>query len=77
MMAPSLVGVEVPPGRHTVIFKYKPYSHYVLLLAIGLLSLFGLAVVDRRELLPARLGRWAGRISLGRATSSERAGERS
>jgi hypothetical protein len=75
MMAPSLVGVEVPAGRHTVVFRYKPYSHYPLLLTLGLLALLGLAIVDRRELLPARVGQWTGRTAPERATSSERAGE--
>jgi Gpi18-like mannosyltransferase len=75
MMAPSLVGVEVSAGRHSVTFRYKPYAHYPLLLTIGLLTLLGLAIVDRRELLPAPVGHWTGRTSPERATSSERAGE--
>jgi hypothetical protein len=49
MMAPSLVGVEVPPGRHVVRFRYAPYGHYPLLLTIGALSLLGLAFVPRRS----------------------------
>jgi Gpi18-like mannosyltransferase len=49
MMAPSLVGVEVPAGRHSVRFRYKPYSHYPLLLTIGLLTLLGLSLYPRRE----------------------------
>jgi hypothetical protein len=77
MMAPSLVGVEVPTGRHSVRFRYAPYSHYPLLLTLGLITLLGLAIVDRRELLPARIGHWTGRTSPDRATSSERSGERS
>ena len=75
MMAPSLVGVDVPPGRHTVVFKYEPYPHYVLLFALGILTLIGLALYERPELLPARIGQWAGRTAPERATSSERAGE--
>jgi hypothetical protein len=55
MMAPSLVGVEVPIGRHEVRFRYKPYSHYPLLLAIGALTLFGLILVPRRAGLPRRI----------------------
>jgi hypothetical protein len=56
MMAPSLVGVEVPAGRHVVRFKYKPYSHYPLLLTIGALMLLGLLLYPRREAL-VRIGR--------------------
>jgi hypothetical protein len=55
MMAPSLVGVEVPIGRHEVRFRYKPYSHYPLLLAIGALTLFGLILVPRRAGLRRRI----------------------
>jgi hypothetical protein len=58
MMAPSLVGVEVPPGRHVVRFKYVPYSHYPVLLAIGALTLLGLVLFPRRNELRRRLARW-------------------
>jgi Gpi18-like mannosyltransferase len=75
MMAPSLVGVEVSAGRHVVTFRYRPYAHYTLLLVIGLLTLLGLVIVDRRALLPARIGHWTGRTTPERATASERAGE--
>jgi hypothetical protein len=61
MMAPSLVGVEVPAGRHVVRFKYKPYSHYPLLLTIGALTLWGLLLYPRREAVLR-----VGRASLGR-----------
>jgi Gpi18-like mannosyltransferase len=57
MMAPSLVGVEVPPGRHVIDFRYKPYQHYTLLLSIGALSLLGLALFPRRDELRRRLRR--------------------
>jgi Gpi18-like mannosyltransferase len=60
MIAPSLVGVDVPVGKHDVRFRYKPYSHYPLLLAIGALTLLGLALVPRHNavlrLLRARAG---------------------
>jgi hypothetical protein len=55
MMAPSLVGVEVSAGRHVVQFRYAPYGHYPILLAIGALALLGLALLPR--LIPTRLGR--------------------
>ena len=54
MMAPSLVGVEVPAGRHEVRFRYEPYGHYPLLLAIGVLTLIALALVPRRAALRRR-----------------------
>jgi hypothetical protein len=50
MMAPSLVGVEVGPGRHEVRFRYVPYSDYPLLLAIGIFSALVLAILPRRRL---------------------------
>jgi hypothetical protein len=55
MMAPSLVGVDVPAGRHVVRFRYAPYSHYRLLLAIGAVTLLGLALYPRRSEIRARL----------------------
>ena len=51
MMAPSLVGVEVPAGRHVVRFEYEPYGHYPLLLGIGALTLLGLVIFPRRAAL--------------------------
>jgi len=55
MMAPSLVGVDVPAGRHDVTFTYEPYDRYPLLLALGLLTFIVLVVVPRRD----RLLMWA------------------
>jgi hypothetical protein len=69
MMAPSLVGVEVPPGTHDVRFKYRPYSHYALLLTIGALTLLGLALVPRREALAQRLASRRDTRSQASATS--------
>jgi hypothetical protein len=51
MMAPSLVGVEVPTGRHVVTFRYKPYSGYAVLIGIGALAFLALLLVPRRSLL--------------------------
>jgi hypothetical protein len=62
MMAPSLVGVEVPPGRHVVRFKYVPYSHYPVLLAIGALTLLTLILLPRRKTLRRRLESPRGRL---------------
>lgn len=47
-MAPSLVGVDVPPGRHVVRFRYRPESGYPLLLALGAAALVALALWSRR-----------------------------
>jgi Bacterial membrane protein YfhO len=55
MMAPSLVGVEVPPGRHVVRFRYTPYGHYPALLAIGFVTLLALLLYPRRAELRSRL----------------------
>jgi hypothetical protein len=48
MMAPSLVGVDVPAGEHRVRFEYEPYARYPWLLALGAITLLGLAIVPRR-----------------------------
>jgi uncharacterized membrane protein YfhO len=61
MMAPSLVGVEVPTGRHVVRFRYQPYGHYPLLLALGALALIALALVPRRAAIRRRLETFRGR----------------
>jgi uncharacterized membrane protein YfhO len=58
MMAPSLVGVEVPPGKHVVRFRYVPYSHYPVLLAIGALTLLALALIPRRHALTKAAQKW-------------------
>jgi Gpi18-like mannosyltransferase len=60
MMAPSLVGVQVPPGRHEVSFRYRPYGHYPLLLTLGALTLLGLVLLHRRDVLRRRLAAWRG-----------------
>jgi hypothetical protein len=56
MMAPSLVGAEVPTGVHVVRFRYKPYAGYPLLLAIGAITLLALVLVPRRGGLDRRAG---------------------
>ena len=58
MMAPSLVGVEVSPGRHVVRFRYAPYSHYPVLLGIGVLTLLALGFVPRRHALTTAARKW-------------------
>ena len=56
MMAPSLVGVEVGPGRHVVRFRYASYGAYPGLFVIGLLVVLALTIVPRRPDLVRRLG---------------------
>jgi hypothetical protein len=47
MMAPSLVGVEVGPGRHFVRFRYVPYGDYGVLIAVGILCALALTIFPR------------------------------
>ena len=47
LIAPSLVGVAVADGPHTVTFRYESYPDYPLLLGIGFLTLVALAGVPR------------------------------
>jgi hypothetical protein len=54
MMAPSLVGVDVPFGRHKVRFEYKPYDQYPLLLAVGVLALVALMLIPQHQARRAR-----------------------
>ncbi len=49
MIAPSFVGREVGPGRHTVEFQYVPYGWYWLMFLISIGSIVVLALVDRRR----------------------------
>ncbi len=60
MMAPSLVGVEVPAGRHLVWFRYRPYDRYPMLLAIAGVTLLALTLFPRRAAV-RRLLRSSGR----------------
>lgn len=46
-MAPSLVGVEVPGGRHVVRFRYSPYGDYAVLISIGVLCALALTIFPR------------------------------
>jgi len=53
MVAPSLVGVDVPAGVHRIDFHYRSYPDYPLLIAIGVATLVGLGLLGRRGLLSA------------------------
>jgi hypothetical protein len=41
MLAPALLGVEVSPGRHVVIFTYHGFNHYDLLDPLAVVTLLG------------------------------------
>jgi hypothetical protein len=47
MVVPGFVAVTIGPGRHTVIFQYMSYSHYGVLLGMGVLTLVILAFGPR------------------------------
>jgi hypothetical protein len=47
MMSPSLMGVDVPAGRHDVVFTYEPYPSYPLLIGLGFLVVLVAAGVPR------------------------------
>jgi hypothetical protein len=57
MIAPSFVGREVSPGRHTVRFVYEPFPRYDAMLLIGLVTLLGLALLPRLSRRRERGGR--------------------
>jgi hypothetical protein len=63
MMAPSLVGVDVPPGEHVVEFRYDPISTYPLLLTFGLVVLVGLWFTSRPDRIPQRVTEALRRVS--------------
>jgi uncharacterized membrane protein YfhO len=58
MMAPAEVGVWVPPGRHTIEFRYVGFGNESLLLSLSaivvtfLLVMFGVSAA--RRIRPAR-----------------------
>lgn len=49
MMAPSIVGVDVPAGQHTVQFRYRPFSQYPLLIVMGIATVAALVVYERKR----------------------------
>ncbi len=48
MLAPALVGVNLAPGRHDIVFRYTGFQWYPELWGFGLLSLAGMFLVGRR-----------------------------
>jgi hypothetical protein len=59
MVAPSFVGRTVPPGLHTLVFRYQPFPSYDVLLSIGALAFLvlwfgpGILTRGRRRSRPA------------------------
>ena len=47
MVAPALVGTDVPAGTHTIAFRYRGYSGYPWLFALCVLTLAALAFTTR------------------------------
>jgi hypothetical protein len=47
MLAPALLGVQVSPGRHVVIFTYHGFNHYDLLDPLAVVTLLGFALGPR------------------------------
>ncbi len=48
MLAPALVGVQLGPGEHHVVFRYVGFRWYPELWALGLAGLAGAYWVGRR-----------------------------
>jgi hypothetical protein len=49
MLAPALVGVDLRPGTHNVIFRYQGFGWYPELWALGLLALAGMGMTGYRR----------------------------
>lgn len=63
MVVPGFVAVTVNPGRHVVVFQYIAYSHYPLLLGLGVATLLVLASA------PWLWRRWGSRLLARRVIS--------
>jgi len=48
MLAPALVGVNLAPGRHDIVFRYTGFQWYPELWGFGLLSVAGMFLLGRR-----------------------------
>jgi Gpi18-like mannosyltransferase len=70
MMAPSLVGVQVGPGTHTVAFHYEPYADYPLLFGAGLLALVFLVAAGARGFLGTTTARGGSAGTASKPSSS-------
>ncbi|MHB8656356.1 MAG: hypothetical protein ACYC91_00140 [Solirubrobacteraceae bacterium] len=60
MVSPALVAAALPSGTHRVAFRYRGYSEYPLLLAVGGLTLLALLALDAVRARRIRRGRPAG-----------------
>jgi hypothetical protein len=47
MVAPALVGITVPAGTHRIVFRYRGWPDYPLLLALGAVTLIAIAFLAR------------------------------
>jgi hypothetical protein len=63
MIAPGFVGVRVTPGRHRVLFVYRPYPWYWALFALGAVTMIALVLFER--LLVRRRSRATARLEPG------------
>lgn len=52
MLAPALLGVKLPAGRHEVEFRFVGYQWYPLLFALGLVAFAGAAYVSMASEVP-------------------------
>jgi len=48
MLAPALIGVNLGPGKHYIVFRYSGFQWYPELLVFGLLSVAGTFLLGRR-----------------------------
>ncbi len=67
MLMPSFVGVQLPPGDHTVRIEYRSRRLRVILLGLGLLTLPLIALGERRS---AALSSWFSTGVLARMSGS-------
>jgi hypothetical protein len=49
MLAPAVTGVTVPPGAHTIAFRYTGFGGYPPLLALAAASLLAVTLITRRH----------------------------
>lgn len=62
-MAPSLLGVDVEAGSHTVVFQYQTFGAYPLLLALGGVTLVAVWYLERRRMRTSSRANASDRLS--------------